>query len=423
MRELVTLTRDTRGSAFARRTASAGPRCALATLFPDCPAFDAVGELDVFESFTRARLQLDGRWSPRWSGRIVYDHEFRLGVLDRLGDTLAAPPDTFLGAEAEIHAFGLGRHRDHRRWRHALYRGYLRYEGDHIELTVGRQRIPWGVGRLWNPIDRFNAIPPLAVEGDQSPGIDAVETRWLFSGFSYLQGVYAPATRSRDARYAIRWQGVLRDVDVSVMAGVFEQARTLGGDLSGNLGEGAWRLEAVWTDPERRVWPVGDPKPSELGRFWQIVLSFDLNIDLGTGIYFLIEHLYDGNALGFGEGRAGTLLPLFASSDQAPAGGKGSTGPYVEPVGPERFGGSGVISLARQTTGLQLGYDLTASLRGDLLLLHDWNGASDALFATLSFTGWNTAELRAGVQVFRGPRLSAFGDQEPLFFVLAEWFF
>ncbi len=422
VRELAITTNGTDARKFAEAQFAAGPRCFLAATFAECPAFRDQGDRDVFESLTRVRQHLDLQWDHGFSAVLAYDHEWRFGNLDRFPGSLGTRADTFLGLEDEIHLFGLEGDGDHRRWRHLLYRAYLRYETSRFQFTAGRQRIPWGVGRLWNPIDRFNPIGPLAIEGDQSAGIDAVDFRLLFDGFSQLQFVYAPGTRHEDARYATRYQGVVRDVDVGVMAGIFQQARTAGFDLAGNLGDSAWRVEAVFTDPEQRAWKLGDLRPEEPEPFWQLVVSLDHNFDIGHGIYALVEHFYDGNALGFGDGDAGTLLPFFGNSERAPAGVRGP-GPFAAPISSARFGGSGVISNARHQTGLQLGTDLNPAIRGNLLVIYDWNGDSAAIFPSLAFTGLNAVEVTVGGQLFSGKRRSQYGGQQALAYVLVEYFF
>jgi hypothetical protein len=314
--------------------------------------------------------------------------------------------------------------RDHLSWVTRLYRGYLRYEGGHAQLTLGRQRLAWGVGRLWNPLDRFSFVPPLAIEPDQSLGIDAVDARWRFSGFSYLQAVYAPGTSSSDARYALRWQGVVRDVDLSLLAGVFDEAFVTGFDLATNLADAAVRLEVAYTDPGRDVWPVGAAAPSELDPFWQLVLSADYNFDIGTGIYVLVEHLYNGNALGFGSGEAGPLLPFFESTATPPPGVPAAVpGPYVTPASPAVSGSSLVVSGSEHLTGVQGSYDWGGVLRSDLLVIWDWDGSSAVFAPSIVYTGFNDAELTLGAQLFAGPDRSEFGSREPLVFLIAELFF
>jgi len=51
-----------------------------------------------------------------------------------------------------------------------FYRGYLRYSGEKHMLTLGLQRIPFGVGRIWNPIDIFNPIDITSIETDERKG-------------------------------------------------------------------------------------------------------------------------------------------------------------------------------------------------------------------------------------------------------------
>ena len=402
VRELLTVTNGTDPDRFATDLLDGG--CLDPARFADCAAFDRVGDRDQWQSLTRLRMQLDAVLGAHWSAALAYDLEASVGILDGLFAAPGAVEDSFLGLEDRL-GEATARHAQI----HRVYRGWLRFEDGPLRITVGRQRVPWGVGRLWNPIDRFNAIGPLAVEGDQSLGIDAVDVRWSFSGFDHLQLVYAPSTRSADARYAVRYQAVVRDVDLGVMVGRFEQAFSAGIDLAGNLGDAAWRVEAVWTDPRRTAAVLGSG-PREVERFWQVVASVDHNFDVGTGIYVLVEHLWDQNALGLGPGgRGGSLLSFF----QAPG----------IPITRDRFAGSGVVSLVSHQTGLMAGYDLGASARGDLLLLWDWQGQSAAIAPVLTFTGFNEVELSLGAQFFAGAKRSQYGSQETLVYALVEWFF
>jgi hypothetical protein len=418
VREVLTGTDGTDQQSFDAVFA-ADPACADVAAFASGRAFVVVGDEDVWTSLTRARVSIAARAGPHWSAALSYDHEIRAGTLDTWENAFSSEPDTLLDLEDDIEAFGLDPHAAHFRWRHRLYRGWIHYEDQHFQVTVGRQRLAWGTGRLWNPIDRLAAIGPLAIEGDEYPGVDAVELRWMWSGFDYVQLVAAPGDHARDSRYALRVHGALGNEDISLLAGLFEQAFAVGADYAGNAGGAAWRMEAIWTNPSRDVWKLGQPAPRELSPFWQVVVSLDGTLDIGPGLYVLVEHLFDGNALGFGRGRAGVLLPWFGerASSAAPAGA------LPVPIGRERFAGSRVVSLARNTTGVQWGIDVTPQVRADFLILYDWSGGSAAFAPTLAYAGWNDIELRVGVQGFAGPRRSQFGPQQTLGFAVLEWFF
>lgn len=428
IREVGIATGGTDREDFAAAVLADPLTCAAAETFADCPAFLEVNERDLWQSLTRLRLRFDAELPRGFAATLVYDHELLGGTLDTLESTLADGfgDDTFLGAEDDIHVLGRRRDDEHLRWRHLLYRAFLRWESPRVRVAVGRQRIAWGVGRLWNPIDRLNAVPPLAIEADQSAGVDAVEVRWIWSGFTYLQAVYAPGTRSDEAAYALRLHGVARNVDYSLVAGVFERARTLGIDLAGNLGDAAARLEAVYSSPRLDVWPVGEPAPRELDAYWQIVASIDHNFDVGTGLYVLLEHLWNTNDLGFGRGRAGPLLPFFETTLERPPGlppGVLAGERFVEPASRAILGGSRVVTAARHTTGFDVSYELSTALQGDLLLLYDWNGHSAALAPRLVFSGWNALELTLGAQLFTGDRSSQYGSRKPIVFLIGELFF
>ena len=433
VKEILTVTRGTDAGDF-EAVAAASPACLLAATFPDCPAFGLVNEAGVVQSLTRVRTRLDLRASPQLSAELVYDHELLFGDLGTLGDALGEglQTDSLLDLEWDVRAFGMPD--DGARWRHLLYRASVKLETRRLEAVAGRQRIPWGVGRLWTPIDRFNAIPPLAIEQDQSPGVDALDLRWNFSGFSFAEAVYQPNGRSDDAAYGLRLHGSRGEMDWSLLGGRWEGAWATGMDLAANLGEAALRLEAIWTSPTREVWPVGDARPRELGSFWQLVASLDNNFAVGRGLYVLVEHLYNGNALGFGEGAAGPLLPFFESTREPPAGfapppGAGAAaaaaaaGPFVRPASPAIFGGSRVITRARHLTGLQLGYDFTPILRGDLLAIYDWEGRSAVFAPFVTYSPISSVELVLGAQLFAGPRLSEYGSAEHLAYFTAEWFY
>ncbi len=280
------------------------------------------------------------------------------------------------------------------------------------------------MGRLWNPIDRFNAIPPLAVQADQSQGIDSVDARWSFDGFDYVEAVYAPGSGRDEARYALRWHGVVRDTDLSFMGGLFEESPTAGMDLARNLGDAAVRLEAVYTDPHQKVWKIGWSRRRRLDDFFQVVASIDYTFDWANGIYVLVEHLYNGNALGFGRGSAGSLLPLFEASDTPPPDVPATVpGPYAVAGSAALFGTSRVVTSAEQQTGFLVGGDINPELHLDVLTIYDWNGESAAFFPSLRYTPFGALEVTVGVQTFVGPRRSQFGDAQTFVYLLADVFF
>ena len=117
--------------------------------------------------------------------------------------------------------------------RTSIYRAYIQYSGSKHLWVVGKQRIPLGVGRFWNPIDVFNPIDIQAVEPDQRPGTSTIRYEYAISDLSSVDVNVAKG------KGAIRLKGYL---DVADMALVGEwdddQERDIvGWELEGQLGE------------------------------------------------------------------------------------------------------------------------------------------------------------------------------------------
>ncbi len=417
LRELANIGSQTDADDFA---AAANPSCVFAATFANCPSFETVGDKDAWQSLTRLRTRADLQIMEGLRAVVVYDHELYTGVLDTFeagfGDSFQR--DDLFDADWTI--------TDSRRveWRHLFYRGFVQLEAGGLDLTVGRQRVAWGVGRLWNPIDRFNAIPPLAVQADQSQGIDSIDARWSFDGFNFVEAVYAPGSSRDEARYALRLHGVVLDSDLSLMGGVFEKAPTVGMDFARNLGDAAFRFELVYTRPEQKVWKIGSSGPARLDDFVQWVASIDYTFDFADGIYVLVEHLYNGNDLGFGGGRAGSLLPFFEATNARPAGVPDNVpGPFVTGGSPALFGSSRVVTSARSQTGWMVGGDITPELRLDGVVIYDWDGESAAFFPSLKYSPGGAIEVTVGVQTFVGPRKSQYGNGETFAYLLVDIFF
>ncbi|THB77600.1 MAG: hypothetical protein D6B25_06435 [Desulfobulbaceae bacterium] len=112
-----------------------------------------------------------------------------------------------------------------------LYRGFVQYRGSEHFFSVGRQRIPLGVGRIWNPIDVFNPIDVEAIETDEREGTDSIRYEYAFSELSNID-----ATIAQD-QVAIRVKGYLEYADVALI-GLWDEDNDLeiiGWELEGEL--------------------------------------------------------------------------------------------------------------------------------------------------------------------------------------------
>ncbi|MCI5146277.1 MAG: hypothetical protein D3923_12290 [Candidatus Electrothrix sp. AR3] len=114
--------------------------------------------------------------------------------------------------------------------RTSIYRGYLQYRGTTHFWSVGRQRIPLGVGRIWNPIDVFNPIDSEAVEPDERLGTESIRYEYALNELSNLDATLA------QGKGAVRLKGFLDAADVALI-GLWDEGDQdiIGWELAGQL--------------------------------------------------------------------------------------------------------------------------------------------------------------------------------------------
>ncbi len=93
----------------------------------------------------------------------------------------------------------------------SIYRGYLQYRGVKHFWSVGKQRIPLGVGRIWNPIDVFNPVDAQAVEPDERKGTESLRYEYAFTDLSNLDATLA------EEKAAMRIKGYLEYADAALV--------------------------------------------------------------------------------------------------------------------------------------------------------------------------------------------------------------
>ena len=421
LRNLFTLTRDVRRDDLRRQLEQNGalfsptPPCPL----PITPCLDLGALLSTTRSDTgrmlwRARIDGQAVWRDQLYAQVVYDSEARFGsALDTLGfaigDTVGNR--TWWDLDRTISSNGDGD------WRHSIYRAWMRWEEERVELTLGRQRIPLGRGRLWNPIDLFNPIPPLAVEAQQRIGQDAARLRFRLRDGVWTEAIWSPQDNTDDRRGALRLELSRTELDAALMVGSFRRNWVFGADGAGNLGGAAYRFEATYTH-ERAG-----------GRTWQVVGSLDYTFPVGSGLYGLVEHFYNENLIDPG---ASATVPAPPSCDPTPAAtlDRASATQCLDEMiallaaGQELFLDR-LFSSVRNQTGVLLSYDLTSLLRGNLLAIYDWHGPSVAVFPVLGWSVRSDVDVSIGLQLFVGKDdgRSEYGDRATLVFAQVDLFF
>jgi hypothetical protein len=147
------------------------------------------------------------------------------------------------------------------------------------DLTVGRQRIAWGTGRVWNPTDLFNPINPATFAKIEKDGVDAAVIKFFLGSFTDLSLVYNPEERWR-TNAGFRFRTNMAEFDMAVVGGVFGRRTVVGADFAGNLFDAGIRGEGIWA------------KPAGGASFVRFILGADYQFS--SDLYALIEYQHNG---------------------------------------------------------------------------------------------------------------------------------
>lgn len=138
-------------------------------------------------------------------------------------------------------------------FRQRLHRASANLAIGDADVRIGRQRIAWGTGRFWSPLDLLNPVSPIAIERDQRLGTDAVLLEHKFGPLSRATVVHAPARRRTPEADALQWHANAAGVDYSIQLARVGGTRVAGADFAGQVGSSGWRAEVARFAPRGKV--------------------------------------------------------------------------------------------------------------------------------------------------------------------------
>lgn len=176
-----------------------------------------------------------------------------------------------------------------------LDRIYLQYQKNDWEISLGRQRINWGINTVWNPNDIFNAYNFTDFDYEERPGSDALRIK-RYTGFaSSIEFVAKAADTWEETVMASRWQFNQWNYDFQVLTGYFRNRWAFGAGWAGaikNLG-----FKGEWT----AFFPLQEEQSGT-----SFALSLGTDYIFSSGFYLNGGYLYNSN----GQNR-GSITELF----------------------------------------------------------------------------------------------------------------
>ena len=130
-------------------------------------------------------------------------------------------------------------------------RAYLEWNKEDWEVTLGRQRINWGVTLVWNPHDLFNAFSFFDFDYEERPGSDALRVK-KYTGFaSSIEFAANIADDFNQQTSALLWKLNQWEYDFQFLVGKAKEDLAVGVGWAGNLSDAAFKGELTYLHPYR----------------------------------------------------------------------------------------------------------------------------------------------------------------------------
>jgi hypothetical protein len=121
------------------------------------------------------------------------------------------------------------------------------YASSKWNVRLGRQRINWGIGTLWNPNDIFNTYNFLDFDYEERPASDAIKAQYMFGNMSNLELALARTGDSvNNSIAAVKYFTNKWNYDFQFLGGFYLEQPTLGAGWAGSIGNMGFKGEGQY---------------------------------------------------------------------------------------------------------------------------------------------------------------------------------
>jgi len=166
----------------------------------------------------------------------------------------------------------------------AIDRASAEYHDKRWDITIGRQRINWGISTVWTPNDIFNTFNYFDFDYEERPGTDAATIQYAFNSSSSLEIAASPGKTSDKNIEALMYRFNKWHYDFQLFSGIYQQNYTVGAGWAGNIKDAGFKGEVTYFASDKNLSDSNSIAGS---------LSFDYGFK--DGIYFLVSGLYNSS--------------------------------------------------------------------------------------------------------------------------------
>ncbi|MFX0556957.1 hypothetical protein ACOCEA_09165 [Maribacter sp. CXY002] len=163
-------------------------------------------------------------------------------------------------------------------------RALFNYTSGDWDITLGRQRVNWGMNVAWNPNDIFNTYNLLDFDYEERPGSDAIRIQYYLDDFTKIEVAAKKGKSPEDYIVAAMYKFNTWSYDIQFLTGVYQKDCVFGVGWAGNVKDAGFKGEVTYFVPfesyvnAKNVW------------------SASVSVDYGfkKGLYLNASVLYNG---------------------------------------------------------------------------------------------------------------------------------
>ena len=162
-------------------------------------------------------------------------------------------------------------------------RALINYAKGDWDITLGRQRVNWGMNLIWNPNDIFNTYNFLDFDYEERPGSDALRVQYYIGDFSKIEVAAKKGKSLDDKIVAAMYKFNKESYDIQLITGIYLNDWVIGSGWAGNLKNAGFKGEVSYFMPYKTYYNSEN------------VLSSAISVDYGfkKGLYINGSILYN----------------------------------------------------------------------------------------------------------------------------------
>jgi hypothetical protein len=351
---------------------------------PDDPVL--FPERDSATGLFRARFDLKYADSPFLDANFAYEHRMQgqtQGAAGGIGGNILPSGGQAFFRLTQLD-WEISRSGETFLWRHEIDRTLVSLHPSWGEVTIGRQAIGLGRGRLFSAVEMFAPFSPTEVDREWRRGVDAARAEYRFSDKASVEGISVFGTSWDESALLGRARGYVGPVDGELIFG------KRGEDVLGAVVTSAAVLDAE-VHAETALFGVSEDQPDG-GLFGndrlvaKAVLGASYTFNVGNGLTLLGEYHYSG--FGIEDAEDATLILAADETLQ------------------ERFLRGDTQTLGRHNVGFQASYPVNDTVTASLLTLTSARDGSGLVSPSVVWDVRRNVTLLASAFAPWGPRPS-----------------